>query len=459
MADFLLSPPVRRLAGSGGLALALAICVAGCDRQRAATGAGDSHARPVSLIVSGDTAGWIVPCGCASNQSGGLLRRGSLVAAERKKHDIVLVDAGGAPGGTSPYERLKFEAILRGELAMGLVAHNLGGPEIALGADELRRLGHELEVPFLSANARDSQGKLIAAPSRLVTAGGQRIALVGVLSPRYASPDVRIDDPREAILGTSAEIEGQYDWLVVLAYSPEEELRELAASLPEAAAVVGGPTGQSIAPARIGPTVLASATNKGKFVVQLEPHRDAWAGRVVELTGDFADDAAQQANLQAYYRELARRDFTPNETGLVALLPPNLPSGYQIAGSDACRECHREDHDQWTGSKHAHAWETLRARGAHVDAYCQQCHTTGYGLPGGFESAGRSPERVNVGCESCHGPSHEHARDPRGHRTLFAARDLCVTCHDRENSPEFQYEPYWQRIVHGVPASAERSGL
>ena len=56
----------------------------------------------------------------------------------------------------------------------------------------------------------------------------------------------------------------------MLAYLPEAELRQLAAELPEADLVVGGPTGQSIAPIRVGPTWLASATNKGKFLIQME---------------------------------------------------------------------------------------------------------------------------------------------------------------------------------------------
>src|SRR5438876_1894297 len=97
--------------------------VAGCGSSAA------TSARPVAVVVSGDTAGWIVPCGCTSNQSGGLPRRGTLVNGLRKESGVVYADAGGAPGGTSDYHRVKFEAILRGELALGLVAHNLGGPE------------------------------------------------------------------------------------------------------------------------------------------------------------------------------------------------------------------------------------------------------------------------------------------------------------------------------------------
>ena len=78
------------------------------------------------LVVSGDTAGWITPCGCASNQSGGLLRRGTYLANLGKTADVILADAGGAAGGTSDYHKVKFEAILAGERRMGLAAHNIG---------------------------------------------------------------------------------------------------------------------------------------------------------------------------------------------------------------------------------------------------------------------------------------------------------------------------------------------
>jgi hypothetical protein len=84
-----------------------------------------------------------------------------------------------------------------------------------------------------------------------------------------------------------------------------------------------------------------------------------------------------------------------------------------------------------------------------VDPFCQQCHTTGFALPGGFASAASTPYGRNVGCESCHGPAQAHVRDPKA-RTPFLARDQCVRCHDRENSPTFAYEPFWEKIRHGA---------
>jgi len=51
---------------------------------------------------------------------GGLPRRGTYVAELRKKGEAALVDAGGAPGGDSEYQKLKFEALLVGTKQMGL---------------------------------------------------------------------------------------------------------------------------------------------------------------------------------------------------------------------------------------------------------------------------------------------------------------------------------------------------
>ncbi len=52
--------------------------------------------RPLVLVVSADTAGFIIPCGCTSNQSGGLPRRATYVESLRETADVLVLDAGGA---------------------------------------------------------------------------------------------------------------------------------------------------------------------------------------------------------------------------------------------------------------------------------------------------------------------------------------------------------------------------
>ena len=430
--------------------LAWCVAVAGC---RPAPPAG-----PLVILISGDTAGWIVPCGCTSNQSGGLPRRATYLDSVRSEAEVIVADVGGAPGGKSAYDRLKFEAILQGERAMAIDAHNVGAAEAALGADYLRDVAHRLGTAWISANVFGPGGEPVAEPVRIVAKAGRRVALVGVLSPRYAAAGLAIAAPREAVLDALRRIAGQYDAAVVLAYLPEEELRALAEGLPEVDVVVGGPTGQSLAPQQNGPTLLLSATRQGKFLARLDAASQGasprWRGKIVELTDRLADDAQQVANVARFRAELGKRDFAPAETSFASLLPPELPEGFAVAGNASCAKCHEKDCVAWRDSRHARAWESLQKQGAHVDPDCQRCHTTGYGLPQGFLAVGKSPNRTQVGCESCHGPSQGHVRNPKMRTGCFAeAKNHCAGCHDHENSPKFAYDVYWPKIAHGVPAA------
>ncbi len=439
--------PTLRLAC---LALAVGAFSGGCKPS------GPASHRPAAVIVSGDTAGWITPCGCTYNQSGGLPRRASFLQQVREQSDVIYADVGGAASGTSDYQRVKFEAIIRGELAMDVAAHNIGASEAALGATYLRQLASHLGVPFVSANVRDEGGRLVDSPLRIVNAGGRRIALCGVLSPRFPAGAMRIDDPKAAVLSVIADSRRKYDSLIVLAYLPEEEMAQLAAALPEVDAIIGGPTGQSIQPRNAGPVLLASATNKGKFLVRLDAQNSSakWSATVTEMNSVFADEPGQKQNIRAYLAALATQDFTAERSGLVQALPATRLANYRIAGDVTCRRCHEAEDQAANGSKHARAWEDLKSRGSHVDPDCQHCHTNAYGMPGGFDSAARTPSLSAVGCESCHGPSMAHVKDPKV-RTPFLASGQCVRCHDRENSPNFEYARFWKQLQHGRTAATQ----
>jgi len=435
------------------LILAVTLVGCGCGQNRAPLD------QPLTIVVSGDTGGWIVPCGCASNQSGGLPRRGSYVAKLRESGDVILADVGGAPTGTSAYDLLKFEAIIRGEVAMGIAAHNLGAAEVAFGLEELLRLQERTSVTWVSANVRSREGDLVGNPLIIVSAGGRRLAIVGVMSPSFATDEVQVVEPRDAVLEALEQSADQYDALVVLAYLPEDELRQFAEMLPEADLIVGGPTGQPVQPTRVGPTLLASATNQGKFLARFElPNSGGgrWVGQIDELDGQYLDDAEQIANLRLFYGRLQQEDISANQTSFAPVLPESVPADFAVAGTESCRECHEENCEAWDDSAHAHAWKSLQDKGAHVDPACQRCHTTGYGQPGGFVSAGRSANRVAVGCESCHGPSLGHVDDPEVRTAFFSrAKHRCARCHDRENSPDFEFDEYWEKIRHGVSSDDE----
>lgn len=406
---------------------------------------------PVSFLVSCDTNGWIVPCGCTTKQSGGLLRRGTLAARMQSQHPTVVLDVGGAAAGKSDYHRVKLESILKGELAMGIDAHNIGASEAAFGGEIIREIIDELSVPFISTNVCDSNGELLAEPMKLIQRGGQTFAVFGVLDSKLASAELQVKQPRQAILDLLDQLDQPVDGKIVLAYLPREALFELAKQLPEIDVVIGGPTGQTISPTQVGATLVTSATNKGKFVAQamVDPATKKWSAKIVEVDDTHADDAQQVKNLDDFHRVLEAADFAAPNTGLSDRTLVSAQSDNHYAGNESCKTCHDKDCSHYASTKHSIAWQTLAQKHAHVDPYCQQCHTTGYAASGGFVSISKTPQLFDVGCESCHGPSSKHVENVKS-RTTFVAKDQCIQCHDRENSPAFDYEPYWQKIIHGA---------
>jgi hypothetical protein len=132
----------------------------------------------------------------------------------------------------------------------------------------------------------------------------------------------------------------------------------------------------------------------------------------------------------------------------IALLhPPISPAQSQEAskylGSGKCKMCHQAEHALWSELHHSKAFETLTpeqvASGKDMkDRACVQCHTTGFGQPGGFVSAEKTPKLKGVGCEACHGPGSIHvqvmmmaAMNDENPKDKKISKNLgCSTCHN-----------------------------
>lgn len=410
-------------------------------------GCGQKEKGAVAIFVSGDTSGWITPCGCTSNQSGGLSRRDTLITEAAGEGPVLVLDVGGAVAGKSSYDWEKLQAILRGQQTMGLDAFNLGAAECGFPAKDLRLLQSEHDIPFISANVKDESGEAIAPPLKRFEIGGQSIAVLGVVDPELVETPLSADDPYRSVYNLLQGLDAEQ--VIVLAYMDESKLRELAKKLPDVDAVIGGPTGQVVPPASVGHVLVSSSTNKGKFLLKLDVRPEQpLSAKVIEVSSTIQMAERQQANLQQFYQTLGERDFTPQDTQFISRRISSSAAG-SVAGNESCVTCHQADDSLWHGSKHSHAWASLVTTGAQVDPACQRCHTTGYGIDGGFNRVQESLSLVNVGCENCHGPSAEHVADPRK-RTPFVASQQCMSCHDHENSPSFQYDYYWAKILHGA---------
>jgi hypothetical protein len=120
-------------------------------------------------------------------------------------------------------------------------------------------------------------------------------------------------------------------------------------------------------------------------------------------------------------------------------------------GSDACKDCHQQEYNSFVKyakkSKSYNSIERVKKGLTEEEIKgCYVCHTTGYGRPGGFISAEKTPHLKNAGCEVCHGPGGVHVMT-RNHNDIKRKMTLkdCELCHTSERVQAFRYKP----LIHG----------
>ena len=120
-------------------------------------------------------------------------------------------------------------------------------------------------------------------------------------------------------------------------------------------------------------------------------------------------------------------------------------------GSDACQSCHETEYKNFKAyAKKAQSYKSIREmkKGLTEAEFrkCFECHTTGYGKPGGFRSEHETPHLMNAGCEVCHGPGSHHIKteELKDIKGSLTAKD-CDVCHSSERVKAFDYKP----LIHG----------
>lgn len=121
------------------------------------------------------------------------------------------------------------------------------------------------------------------------------------------------------------------------------------------------------------------------------------------------------------------------------------------AGSTACRSCHAPQFKKWLNTKHASAYTTLERKEQQFNAKCLPCHVTGaFGQPDEVV-LNLAADLRQVGCETCHGPSKQHAARPQSAKPGRPGKDTCLRCHTAEQSDNFIFSEALARLRCGNP--------
>ncbi|MFU8858466.1 MAG: multiheme c-type cytochrome [Deferrisomatales bacterium] len=362
-------------------------------------------------------------------------------------------------------EQLLFKArvVVESYNEIGVAAVALGPYDFAAGFDALRALERVADFPFLCANLLDrATGEPLFPPYVIVTAGGRKIGLLGVLDT--SSPidgleplrqRVRLDAPFATVKRYAEALRAEgCELVVVLSASEPKRFRVMANNIPEVDVYVAGdPEDRLKIPWRIGNALVANATQLGKYLGHLRVSwgrdgRPGFRNNFVPMQPDDPDDPVVRRLVDGYYAH----------TAMVRLQEPerylreeeervNLEQGRPIfVGAPACGECHPAQAAQWSGTGHARAYQSLSPEDRRR-AECLECHVTGFGAPGGF---GSGPDLQGVQCEACHGPGslHPALRIGRVRRAVEAA---CRGCHTSTRSPGFNLPAAWEQVSHDTP--------
>lgn len=189
-----------------------------------------------------------------------------------------------------------------------------------------------------------------------------------------------------------------------------------------------------------------------KYDKQLADRASAGAARTVtnrfsELGTDVADHPATAAAVTTAKNDIA---------ALAPTIPTRLVPNGPFVGTAACVTCHSAEASHWSGTAHAHAYNSLVAQNRHMDQACYGCHVTGAFHPDGPHAPTTVTGLENVGCESCHGPGRDHAASPaQVHMQQKVDVALCTTCHDsKQDGGRFEADAYFAKIKHPTSSIA-----
>jgi len=381
----------------------------------------------------------------------------------------VILDTGNFSDNPTPAGDVKTRSLLEAMGRIGYAAVNVGERELLMGYDAFMEKTAGASVPLVSTNVvRKDTKEPVFKPYVLIEAkrgGGRPAFQIGVLgvvrfNPLFlkSGPDnssMVIASPKEMVRRYLPEVRRRANVVVLLAAIHQDDARLLARDVPGIDFILGAYGGfTSTGDSPEGTTTILYAGNQGKELGETRLFFDgSTKARAVsymhhlsarypddERMLDFTNVVAARLNAQT----AARRQAAEEAKTSAARAP--------FAGAAACGACHAAEHEQWRGTGHARAFDVLHAQKRERDLACLTCHVTGAGEEGGFRDPEASPQLVGVTCESCHGPGAEHAARPaRGYGKTDVSS--CIGCHNRQNSPGFDYYAYLPKVVHGAGSS------
>jgi len=376
---------------------------------------------------------------------------------------VILVEGGGWVNGTTESARFQnmFLADMMGELHYDVV--NVGPSDIMFGVEGLKEIAKKNGFKLVSTNIVDeASGKPVFDPVVQVERSGVKIAFLGVVSrtsrlealQEIDNSNLGILDPVEVLNERVPEVRDKVDLVVVFAHVGSRKAQALVDEVHGIDVAISGGDGFVSQRAvetgddEIGRSLTVMSGDRGKYVGVLDlvisdkgkilRHENVVYGLDKNVT-DQKEMAQKVETFKEELREVRKREAVESVVGHSETAVPTE----KFVGANTCQRCHEAAYNAWSNSAHAHSMASLEGKSQENSSQCLQCHVTGYEQANGF-TVNRA-ELASVSCEQCHGYGTTHGSPG------FIAKpgvESCMVCHDKKNSPDFEYHKYWKAIAH-----------
>lgn len=394
----------------------------------------------LAIFYTGQLLGELEPCGCSGIKRGGmLLRSGWLRKWQQEIPQLIALDGGFASPKEGRQTEIKFATHHQVLAALGYRCQFLATQEkipAEVAGDSLLFIG--------AGRQQVTWYRLLSWPTG--NGGTWKVLLLAVEK----------DSPgRDKVAAAIAEHKPHLVFAMTQGLGHEQS--EMF------------PTGEHLtmilavdAPEPFSPRVLRdktwqlSAGNRGRYAGLLEFFFEAgtfteWKNRTVSLEKGSSPDSGVYELLEKYKRQLKEEQLLERQ------IKRSSPIGFVGSETCAAKDCHPYEYGEWKGKEHARAFDTLVNERHDYDPECVGCHVVGYDFEEGFRTPEETSYLTHVGCEACHGPGAAHVTNTKAaYGDVKGDYKMCLTCHEKDRSPQFDYDKFLIKIKHWKEKPAEK---
>jgi 2',3'-cyclic-nucleotide 2'-phosphodiesterase (5'-nucleotidase family) len=394
----------------------------------------------ITIICTNDTLGVFEPCGCGGQNVGGLIRRATYIKNILTENPAaIVIESGNLTSPVSvPPPADQIDTVAEVMKLMGYTAVGVGTIDTRLGEKYFEALS-EKGLLVIHSDIKKHEGTM---PYIIKEVDGVKIGIVsfGAVPAGEENNYVLFKERYRTFI----EARQKSDILILLDQGrvvTADWLSKNAKHFGSPDIVLPGAERSDLPdPEQVGQTMILPTSTQGRYVGRVDIE---WDGTIRKATysrtlisKDIADDP-DTVRLVKEYTERARLAASQSPVDSIKYI------NYQ-----SCSACHTKETEQWRGTRHANALNTLIAKGK-VIPDCLPCHSEMNRRTGGITLGGDNIGGVE--CSSCHIDVLPHGADYEAKGDTAAIRTACQNCHTKDKSPNFNPDAAFESIKHTQP--------